>query len=75
MIFSLFPHANKRLTGDQSAAVERCIAAVKAKREGGMVTEDLPDGSQAYAYPQGHGAVAWGVNDATGMNIARDVRK
>ena len=65
---------NAKLTAAQQTAVDRCIAA--ARQSSGIHTEDLPDGSQAYAYSQGHGGIAWGLNRAgDGMCIARGVKR
>jgi len=64
-------HEFSTITASQKAAVGRVIA--KARSEAGNHTEDLPDGSEAYAYSGAHGT-HWGVNGGPhGFNIARGI--
>jgi hypothetical protein len=61
------------LTAEQQQAVEQVIGL--ARQHGDRHTKDLPDGSEAYAYPHRRG-IAWGVNGGSfGFNIARGVRE
>ena len=46
----------------------------KAKAMRDHATVAASDGSEAYAYPHPRG-IAWGVNDQTGVNILRGVRR
>jgi hypothetical protein len=55
----------------QKAAVERAIELTR--EHGDHRSVNMPDGSEAYAYPHARG-IAWGVNGGeNGFNIARGV--
>ena len=52
-------------------------AAIKAAREnGGRQCMPADDGTEAYAYPQRHGGIAWGLNHReTHFNFLRGIRR
>jgi len=65
--------ACKELRERYGEAVEEAIrrAEASARRE----SAEAPDGSEAYAYPEGDN-IAWGVNSAgDGFNIWRGIRR
>jgi hypothetical protein len=57
---------------DEAAATARVIEA--ARKRSGLQKEDLPDGSEAYAYSGGN-RIHYGINGPDGMSRSRDVTK
>jgi hypothetical protein len=53
-------------------AIEAAIGKAKAMRDHATVAAS--DGAEVYAYPHPRG-IAWGVNDQTGVNVLRGVRR
>ncbi len=52
------------LTPAEQAVVRRVISLVRANPAAGQQSEALPDGGEAYAYPDSRG-VCWGRNRAS----------
>ena len=57
-----------------SEAIEAAISKAKVCRD--LVTVEAFDGTEAYAYPQREGRIAWGVNtEKEGINLLRGIRR
>jgi len=57
-----------------SEAIEAAISKAKVSRD--LVTVEAFDGTEAYAYSQREGRIAWGVNtEKEGINILRGLRR
>ena len=64
--------AMANLTLQQCAAINRVIE--RARHSSGRQSEELPDGSEAYAYPTVSGQIHFGLNGPPhGFCIARGV--
>jgi hypothetical protein len=60
-------------TSRRSGRLEEAIS--NAKDTGARETVNAANGEEIYAYPIPGSRIAWGVNDETGWNILRGIRR